>query len=221
MSDAPAVNVDNPVDALDSLEAADREVGFLVDKWRHDTATLEQGDDVDVRWERGSAAKLLLQQMAVRESAKDALAAKLRADGHTDLAERIEGDRAGRRQAISDLDHVARQRQAIVLNTPEVDRAVRVIAEFFDREREDDRLADDLAERLGPSGERGLPSTRVVQATAQTDPRPDAPPKKPNVLMAVRALYQHLRDTPTGGTAPSVDSAREHMPGPEKSGGSA
>lgn len=218
MSDAPPVNADDPVDALDSLEAADREIAFLIRKWRDDTETLREGDDVNVRWERGSAAKLLLQHLAVRESALDAVAVKLRADGHLELAQRIERDRRARRQAIDDLDEVARQRQAIVLNSPEVDAAVAAIAEIVDREQADDRLAADVAGELGASGERDLPSTKVVQAQAQTHPDPDAEPGAGNgLLRAVRALYQHLRDTPTGGTSPGVDGAREHLPGPETS----
>ena len=216
MSDITAVNADDPVDALDSLEAADRDIAYLLEKWRNDTETLREGDDVDVRWERGSAAKLLMQHMAVREAAKDAIAARLRADGHTELAERVLGDRRARREALDRLDEVARQRQAIVLNNPEVDEAVIKVGELFDAERASEvgEVIPATAGTLGASGERNLASVRRVQASAQTHPSPDAPVKEPGLFSSVRALYQHLRDTPTGGTSPGVDGAREHMPGP-------
>jgi hypothetical protein len=216
---APAVDADDPSDALDSLESADREIAFLLDKWRTDTATLEEGDDVDVRWQRGSAAKLLLQHFAVRESAKDALSAKLRADGHAELAELVEGDRAERRRAIATLDEESRQRSGINLNNPDVDRAVMRLGEIFDAEREDDEatVIPAVATEMGASGERDLPSARMVQATAQTHPSPEPGfTERVTPLKAVRALYQHLRGSPTGGTAPQVDAARDHLPGPGK-----
>jgi hypothetical protein len=33
-------------------------------------------------------------------------------------------------------------------------------------------------------------------------------------VKAAKALYDNLRTSPRGGTAPSLDSAREHTPGP-------
>jgi hypothetical protein len=212
-----AVNLDDPVDALDILAASDREIASLLDKWRQDTHTLEGGDDVDVRWERGSAAKLLLQHFAMRESAISALSAKLHADGNDDLAARIEGDGVKRRKAIDTLDEESRGRTGMNLNNPDVDRAIMALGEIFEAERADgdDAVVPEIAGILGDSGERDLPSARRVGSTAETHPSPEPGLVEGHTpLKAVRAFYQHLRGTPSGGTAPGVDGARDHLPGP-------
>lgn len=206
-----------PDDALETIPVQDGIVVDLLDKWRSATARLEEGDDVDTRWARGSAVKLLLQHMAVRESAKNAVTEALRAKGEDQLADRLDGDGIARREAMDRLDKKVRGRQAISLNFPEVDEAVAELGRYFDAEH-DDELRDLLpaAERvLGPLEERDLPSARQVRLTSTTHPSPV--PKwydRATPLRAVRAWYQHLRGTPTGGTSPAVDEGREHLPGP-------
>lgn len=208
----------DPVDALDAIEAQDREIRPLLDKWRSDTRTLtEEGDDVDVRWERGSAVKLLLQHLAVREAAKADVVARLRADGHDDLADRVEGNGVQRREAIRRLDEEVRGRVAMNLNHTDVDHAVMAVGEIFDDEAGDD--ADVVAAAAsaigGEPGDRGLPSVKSVQARSRTHPdTEEGALTKLKPLQAVRALYEHLRGTPTGGTSPGVDGSREHLPGP-------
>lgn len=212
----PEAQQHEPVDALDTIQVQDEIIADLLGKWRDATATLREGDDVNVRWERGSAAKLVLQHFAVRESAKQALAGALREREEVALADKVEGDGVRRREAIDRLDETVRGRQAITLNNPDVDHAVEALGELFDRER-DAELADVLPRAealLGPAGERDLPSARHVRTHAPTHPSPV--PKwhdKVGPLKAVRALYDHLRGTPTGGTSPSVDEGREHLPG--------
>ncbi len=68
---------------------------------------------------------------------------------------------------------------------------------------------------LGPAGERGLRDARYVRTHGPTHPNPV--PRwydKIGPLKALRALYDHLRGSPNGGTAPAVDACREHTPGP-------
>lgn len=205
---------DSPVDALDSLDVADSEIDQLLAKWRSDTESLTQaGDDVNTRWERGSAVKLLLQHLAVRESAIRALTTKLSADGHDDLAKRLEGDGVARRRAIAHLDELVRGKQAIVLNEPRVDHAVMALGEIFDRERSGG-AAPAVSEVLPDQpAERGLPSARSVRTHAATHPKAE-PGRLDDIgpIAAVKALYDHLRGTPHGGMVPSVDEGREHLP---------
>jgi hypothetical protein len=210
-------DADQPVDALGSLKLQDNIVADLLDRWREASDQLREGDDVDVRWKRGSAVKLLLQHLAVRESAKEAVVGRLRDVDRGDLADMVEGDGVTRREAIGRLDELARGHQAITLNTPEIDHAVEDLAAIFDQERPEDvrTLLPQIRALLGPPGERGLPSARHVRTHSTTHPSPI--PRwfdRVGPLKAMRALYDHLRAAPSGGTSPAVDEGREHLPGP-------
>jgi hypothetical protein len=212
-----AADPDQPVDALGSLELQDKMVADLLNRWRGATDRLREGDDVDVRWKRGSAVKLLLQHLAVRESAKEALAGRLRDIERGDLADRVEADVVKRREVISCLDELTRGHQAITLNTPDIDQAVEELGAMFDQERPEETgvLLPQIRELLGSPGERGLPSARHVRTHATTHPSP-VPRWYDRVgpVKAIRALYDHLRAAPSGGTSPAVDEGREHLPGP-------
>jgi hypothetical protein len=204
-------------DALDALGRDNEVIGGLLDKWSTSTATLTREDSVEVRWERGSTVKLLLQHLAVREEAKVQLAGRLRDEGHGDLADRLEGDGPGRRADISGLDEVARGHQAITLNTPGVDVAVQRLAARLRPELEAEGPDGLLGEIVGVFGrttdERDLPSARKVRMQGATHPNPY--PKwydKVGILKATRALYDHLRSSPSGATSPGTDSSREHDP---------
>lgn len=205
-----------PGDALDALTDANETLAMLLKKWADDTDRLDESDDVDVRWERGSAVKMALQHMAVREAAKRAVCARV-ADLDTELAERLEGDGETRRKLIAALDEVARGREAITLNGSPIDEAMARVRHMVLSEMgtEHDDVLPAVRQLLGSREERDLPSQRRVQMTSETHPGP-GPRWYDRVwpVKAAKALYDHLRTSPSGGTAPSLDSAREHMPGP-------
>jgi hypothetical protein len=210
-------NPDEPADALGVVAVQDEIIRDLVAKWRSATEQLREADDVDVRWQRGSAVKLLLQHLAVRESAKEALAGRLREVDRDDLAAAVDGDGVGRRTAIDRLDELARGHEAITLNTPDIDGVVEGLAAIFDPERpeEIETLLPEAAGILGAPGERGLPTARHVRTHSVTHPSP-VPRWYDRIgpIKAIRALYDHLRASPSGGTSPAVDEGREHLPGP-------
>jgi hypothetical protein len=208
---------DEQVDALGELELQNRLIADLLDSWEEDTRKLQAGDSVEVRWERGSAAKLLLQHLAVREAAKQDVVGRLQKVGHPELAARLEREGPQRREAIARLDEAARGMQAINLNNPDVDRAIQETGAVFRRDvlTERDDILPAIQDVLGPAGERGLPSARYVRMRSAT--HPSRTPRwfdKIGPIKAVRALYDHLRASPAGGTNPRVDRAREHTPGP-------
>jgi hypothetical protein len=203
-------------DALDALNEQDERVAELVSGWRDSTKALEQADDVEVRWERGSEVKLLLQHLAVRETAIEEIASALREAGGKDLADRLEGDGVRRRVAIAHLEALIRGLQAISANNPEIDQAVEDLVEIVDQEHADDRqsLLTQIATVLGPEENRGLRSAHYVQTHSPTVPSPE--PRwydRVGPLRFLRAAYDHLRGSPSGGTKPSVDEGREHLPG--------
>jgi hypothetical protein len=207
-----------PGDALDALTDANEEVAMLMKKWADDTDRLDEGDDVNVRWERGSAVKLALEHLAVREAAKRAVSARV-AELDPELAGRLEGDSETRRELIAALDEVVRGHEAINLNGSPVDEAMARVREMVLPElgTEHDETLPAVRQLLGPPEERDLPSQRRVQMTSETHPSPH--PRwydRVWVIKAVKALYDSLRTAPRGGTAPSVDAAREHTPGPRQ-----
>lgn len=201
-------------DAFDTLVTQDRLVAQLLEAWRKETSQLEQEDDVETRFRRGSDVKLLLQHLAVREAAIEMVVPRLR-QGYDDLAHRLEGDGAQRRQAIGHLDRLIRGHQGMATNTAETSLAVGDLERFLSQEMEGRQaLLDQVAAALGPRRERGLPSARYVRTHSPTVPSPHARwYDRIGPLKALRALYDHLRGTPSRGTRPSVDEAREHTPG--------
>lgn len=211
-----ASKVDEPADSLEGLELQDQITSDLFEKWDQLTKQLESGDDVDARWQRGSAAKLLLQHLAVREESKRVVAERLREVGQADLAGKLEGDRVRRRELMDRLDELTRGQQAIMANTPDHDEVIMALKSVFDEEvgPERDEWLPAARRALGPAGERGLPSPRWVRTHSPTHPTP-RPGRlaKLGPLRALWALYDHLRGSPSGGTSPEVDSGREHTPG--------
>ncbi len=209
-------DVEGPTDALDLIGSQDDTIADLLTTWRDATEKLRHGDDVHTRWNRGSAVKLLLQHLAVRESAKEAVAGRLRDVGRQDLSDLVEGDGVGRREAIDQLDELARGHEAITLNTPAIDRSIEELGARFDRERgqEAGGLLSQVAEVLGPPGERDLPSPRHVRMHSSTHPSP-VPRWYDRIgpVKALKSLYDSLRSSPSGGTSPTVDEGREGTPG--------
>jgi hypothetical protein len=202
---------------LEELSEQNRIIRELLDQWEHNTAQLEQHDDVNVRWERGSAAKLLLQHVAVREAAKRDIVAALRALGEDALADRLDGDGEARRAAIDRVDEKARGMQAINMNTPPVDKAVLALDAIVRSEvgTEDRDVIPAVRPLFGRSGQPELPGARSVRMRSATHPsRTGRWYEGIKPLQAVSALYDHLRSSPSGMTNPDVDSGREHTPGP-------
>ncbi|HLI01961.1 MAG TPA: hypothetical protein VKV06_14330 [Acidimicrobiales bacterium] len=205
-----------PRDALALLGLQNRILSDLFKSWHEHTATLTEGDNVSVRWERGSATKLILQHLAVRESAKEAITGRLRKIGRDDLAGRIEGDGVGRREAIDRLDELIRGMMAMNTNTPEVDVAVEQVGRVFREEAavEDGELLAAASQALQAAGEE-LPSDRSIRLRSPTHPSPV--PRwydRIGALKALRAFYDHLRGNPSGAIPPGLDEAREQLPGP-------
>lgn len=202
-------------DAFDVLGRQDRLVTQLLTGWREATRELESQDDVEVRYRRGSDVKLLLQHLAVRETAIDEIDRRLRERGNAQLADLLEGDGPRRREAIGHLDHLTRGQQAMATNNAAASLAVGALAVILDRELAGrEALLRDVRTALGPPEARDLPSARYVRTHSPTVPSP-LPRWYDRVgpLKALRALYDHLRGSPSGGTRPSVDEAREHTPG--------
>lgn len=210
-----------PKDALELLRLQNRILADLFERWYAQTEKLTAGDDVVTRWERGSVTKLILQHLAVRESAKEAVVGRLHRADRDDLADPLDGDGIGRRQEIDRLDDLIRGVLAMNTNTPEVDVVVTRLARIFREEerRESERVLDQAEAALRQSGQR-LPSALYVRLHSPTHPSPE--PKwydRVGAVKAVRALYDHLRGNPRGAIPPGLDEAREQLPGVRPSGG--
>ncbi len=209
------VHDEEPGNALELWDVQNRMLTDLFRKWRQDTDQLLQGDSVDVRWERGSAVKLIMQHVAVREGAMQEIETVLDRRGHADLAARVDRDGVGRRERIARLDELLRGKVGMNANIPEVDEVIVGLADIFRREAVDDpELMRTVKEALGPEGRDDLPSARYVRTHSPTYTSPT--PRwfdRIGPLKALRALYDHLRGSPSGVRAPGLDSLREQTPG--------
>ena len=210
-------------DALEVLTSQNKLVADMLDEWDVAKARFAQhGDEleenIDARWKEGSVVKLVLQHLAVREAAKQAIRHRLVKAGHEDLAKRLDGDGLRRRVAIERLETLQRGRMAMNLNDGAVAEAVETAASIFRAERpiEESEIVPAAERLLGKPGHRGLPRAASVRMQALTRPSPvptwyeRIPP-----LKAMLALYQHLRDVPHGLTHPGVAEGREYLPGPK------
>lgn len=199
-----------PPDALDVLVEENGAIAGLLAEWRRTTSKLRESDDVDVRWDRGSAGKLLVQHVAARESAKDLLAASLDEAGAGELAARVKGDHEARKVALSRLDELGRGHQAMTLSNPQMDEAVEAYGRLFDDEvaAEGDGFVAEVRASLPAQAE--VPTAK--QAYAESTLNPNIEPAwydRFPFLRRLRASYQHLRFSPRGGTKPGVDPVRE------------
>lgn len=203
-------------DALDSLARQNEIIADLAAQWSKDTQKLMEGDDVHTRWERGSAVKYLLQHLAVREEAKGAVVSRLRQTGAGELADALEGDGPARREEIDALDEASRGTQAINLNSPAVDREIERVIHRFRSEQDVERtVVPKAVEALGEQGRRDLPSGAQVRRRSVLHPNPEPGwSDRVGALKILRAVYQHLRGAPSGGTTPAIDLGREAEPGP-------
>ena len=95
------------LDALDVVGFQDDVIGKLTLKWRDAERRLAEKGGVDQRSDRGSAIKLLLMHMAVRESARIAVALRLREVRNAGLADEFDVNGPKRRAAIDELGRAA------------------------------------------------------------------------------------------------------------------
>jgi hypothetical protein len=209
---------DETGDALDVLADQDRLVGDLLVAWRAATSTLAEGDDVLVRAERGGDVKLLLQSLALREAAIEAVERSLRDHGANELADRLQGNGVERRRAIDHFDLLIRGRQAMATNNADVTEALGDLSPMIDGELANDGATiADIERTLGTREQRQLPSAHYVRTHSPTVPSPE--PRwydRVGPLKRARALYDHLRSTPSGGTKTALDSGREHSSKPNR-----
>jgi hypothetical protein len=204
-------------DALDTLVRQGEILSELVATWSDATHKLMDHDSVQVRWERGSAVKFILQHAAVREQAKERVVERLREAGADELAGALEGDAASRRGEIGRLDEEARGHQAISLNNPEVDIVVEQVVSRLRKELDTEAAqVAEVVKVLGGPEERNLPSDRAVRTQSLLHLSPE--PKwyeRAGALRALKAFYDHLRSSPNDITSPAVDEGREYQPGPK------
>lgn len=200
-------------DALDQLEYEDRALLEILDEF---------DDDRLDRLEHGLAGKLLIEHLAVREAARQAVADGLRgARGLEPLARRLEAGTEARRQRLSTLDEMARGIQPVNLNQGQDFDAHVVELEPALREE----IRADLEELL-PGVHRGLsevtrraalPRARAVRRRSPTHPGPRGGRRceRFGPLVRLHALYDWLRGFPTGGPKPSseVDIPKPGPPG--------
>lgn len=198
-------------DALDQLEYEDMALREL----------LSALDDPDLdRRQHGIAAKLLVEHLAVRESARE-----LVADGLAKLPELswAEQDlRAGterRRERLVRLDEMARGVEPVNINqSQDFDGTVAEmrgqLLEEIDTEL--DKVVPAVRHAAGPRRRKLFPSARYVRSHSPTHPGVHGRRWYDRIgpLVRLHALYDALRGFPTGGSRPSaeVDIGNDNTP---------
>lgn len=211
-----AGEADTKRDALDALVSQNEAIADLFKQWDSSTELLRAGDDVDVRWKRGTAVKMLVEHFAVREAALGTIGDRLKPVDPS-LATRVEGNGAERRRSIDRLDELTRGHPPISLNNPEADGAVTELHAIFDRESAESEtgLVPAIESALGPRGQRGLPTEHWVRMHSSTHPSPE--PKwfdRIGPLKALRSAFDQFRAAPYEGVDRTVDRSGAGRPGP-------
>jgi hypothetical protein len=188
-----------PETALDLLEYEDRALLEIVDEF-------ESNND---RLEHGIAGKLLTEHLAVREAARERVAEALEGlSGVTDIVDRLEEGLPARRQALGQLDELARGVRPMNLNQgQDFDSPARAIARSLqaDIDVDLDQLIPALRRRIGPGNlEDILPTAGYVRHHAPTHPHPEGRRRYERFafLVKLHALYDWVRGFPTGGAKP-------------------
>jgi hypothetical protein len=202
-------------DALDTLVSQDEAIAGLFRQWDSSTEVLRAGDDVDVRWKRGTAVKMLVEHLAVRETALGAIDRRLR-KADASLANRLAGDGVERRRSIDRLYELTRGHTPMTLNNREVDAAVSTLHATFDRELQGEtELVPAIEGALGARGERGLPTEHWVRMHSATHPSPEPGWfDRIGPLKALRSAYDQFRLAPYEGIDRTVDRSGASRPGP-------
>jgi len=151
-------------DVLDAVGFQDDVIEKLTLKWRDAERRLAEEGGVDPRWDRGSAIKLLLMHMAVREAARIAVALRLREIGNAGLAEAFEEGGSERRAAIDQLEEQLRGLWAIDAFTRELIDAAENVVRFGET-----RLAENAIICCLPQPKRSvLPANAACRAPARS-----------------------------------------------------
>jgi hypothetical protein len=204
-------------DALDTLVSQNQAIGDLFKQWDSSTEILQAGDDVDVRWKRGTVAKMLVEHFAVREAALGSIDDRLR-KVDASLANRVKGNGVERRRSIDRLFELTRGQGPMMLNNPEVDAAVPTLHAIFDQEMQSETESIPAVERaLGARGQRGLPTEHWVRMHSSTYPSPE--PRwfdRIGPLKALRSAYDQFRLAPYEGVDRTADRTGASRPGPSR-----
>jgi hypothetical protein len=192
-----------PDNTLDLLVHEDEVLRDLFDQWRG-----LQGADVEVRYERGTVEKILLEHVAVREAAKHYLGEGLGELGHQDLAARVVGDLDGRIGLIDDLDHLMSGVQPMGLG-PDVTEAVGRLADTLGPEIDEDlgQVVPDV--RAAVSADQltsAFKDPRYVRRHAPLHPATGHWWEGWGPLERAHAIYDRLRSEPGGAVRPSSET---------------
>lgn len=189
-------------DALDLLEYENRAIIEILHRF----------ENTDEKLRHGLAGKLLVEHLAVREAAREAVAQALLAEPDlADLGAALEEGIGDRRRALDRLDELARGVQPVNLNQgQDFDGEVASIKGGLRAEIDQDvalRLPR-LRERVeGARRKRLLPSAMFIRHHAPTHLHPEGRRWYERLwpLVRLHALYDWLRGFPMGGTLPSEE----------------
>lgn len=197
-------------DALDLLLVEDQRLRELFDGWVHnhegeDTGGDSPADAATRAWNRGTIAKIILEEAASRIVAVDEIGRVLRSRGQDSIADALERHQAEAKSLLRDLDDAAHGVVAEALRySDEFHSSMeRLVNLWFDEVHPDPRHYDQLAEALGSDRAR-LPSARHLRKRAPLHPalRRHWYQRLP-LVERLHAIYDHIRSLPDAASQPS------------------
>ena len=198
-------------DALDQLEYEDNALRELL---------AVMADPSLDRMQHGMAGKLFVEHLAVRESAREAVADGLeKVPALAPLAGEIRSSTTRRREELRHLDEMARGVQPVNLNqSQDFDAAVERVREPLLEEitAELDHVVPAVQRLPAHRRRRVMRSARYIRRHSPTHPGAHGRRWYDRVgpLARLHALYDALRGFPTGGSVPSaeVDIGTDNRP---------
>jgi hypothetical protein len=206
---------DNPKigDVLDLLRYEDHAVRQVLHEFESSADDSPQG-----RLQHGHAGKLLVEHLAIREAAKEQLADSLALVPETsDIARALMAGEDSRREALAQLDEMARGIQAINLNQgQDFDAEVRTVSDLLMQEITEEltKTIPALETQLSAQVRKKFPRAKYVRKHAPTHPNPGGRQwhERFGPMVRLHALFDFFRGFPTGGAKPSREP---RLPGGE------
>jgi len=197
-------------DSLDLLDRQDRVLEELFDEWSDaDPTGLEPGQKVEVNWRRGTVAKLILEQGALRVAAQDDVIACLARSHHDRLAESLGEHIPAAKGYLDRIDECSRGVTPLDLRySAGLRESIEALSKLWgDDLRHVRTTLPAVAQALGAE-RQGLRSARYVRAHAPLHPtvRQRWHHRVPG-MSRLHALYDLVRSLPDAESSAFADQA--------------
>jgi hypothetical protein len=195
-------------DSLDLLDRQDKVLEELFEAWQAtDPTGREQGQAIKADWDRGTVAKLILEQGALRAAALDDVIGTLRRHHQVELAEELGKQITAAKACLDSIDACSRGVTALDLRySSELEKSIEHLRNIWmDEMRRESAALPTVAQALGVERQR-LQSARYIRSHAPLHPsiRHRWYHKIP-LMVRIHAWYDMARSFPDAESANWAD----------------